>query len=98
MVHGDNHRLYLDIEIEYKEEPSKQAMHQVIGKSLLCVQRKLVELNGGQHDERFCDVTLSTNHRWKKKENMFYLSAHATFPQVLFEHNIGMKMFIQEVV
>ena len=103
LVHGKMHRLYLDIEKEYEEQPSKQVMAEVLELSVRCVQQKLVELNNGHDDARFSNVVVTTNHRWKTrdvdKRQMWTLSAHVTFPQVMFEHNnIGMKRFIKEAV
>ena len=100
LVHGENPRLYVDIEIEYEQLQDTEVMSAVIKTVLQIIRRKITELT--QCSERLLETVDTANHRWKSREvdgkEMWTLSAHIIFPMIRFEHNDrGMKSFMKVV-
>ena len=97
IVHGNNPRLYLDIEAEFSYKLDEATMFALISKVLNVASVELNKLKDiGGH------ISLSTNHRFKKRDvdgkEMWTLSAHAVFPTIAFESIAGMKYFVQELL
>ena len=104
VVHGIWPRLYVDIEMEFTQRPTKECMDEKISNTLQIIKNKLVDVTQlDSSDPRLKNVCVTTNHRFKKREcdgkRMWNLSAHVVYPDIRFEKNsTGMKHFVTNCV